>query len=89
MVEFRRPFLSSLEMLRQIEKLYDELSSRSQTAKELAIGLTKIPLNFQPGTAYEYGVSYDVVGYLIEVIDGLGPEASGGFFDWRGQPVPW
>ena len=27
--------------------------------------------------------------YLIEVIDGLGPEASGGFFDWRGQPVPW
>lgn len=27
--------------------------------------------------------------HLLDVIDGLGPEASGGFFDWRGDPVPW
>lgn len=26
---------------------------------------------------------------LLRVIDGLGPEASGQFFDWAGKPVPW
>jgi len=26
---------------------------------------------------------------LLRVIDGLRPEASGGFFDWQGKPVPW
>lgn len=27
--------------------------------------------------------------HLLAVIDQLAAEASGGFFDWRGQPVPW
>ena len=26
---------------------------------------------------------------LLRVIDGLGPEHNGGFFDWRGEAVPW
>ncbi|TCO73902.1 SDR family NAD(P)-dependent oxidoreductase [Rhodovulum euryhalinum] len=26
---------------------------------------------------------------LLAVIDGLGPEQTGGFFDWSGQRVPW
>ena len=26
---------------------------------------------------------------LLAVLDGLGPEASGGFFDWKGEIVPW
>ncbi len=26
---------------------------------------------------------------LLAVVDGLNVEANGGFFDWRGQPVPW
>lgn len=26
---------------------------------------------------------------LLSVIAGLGPEQSGGFFDWKGEPVPW
>lgn len=26
---------------------------------------------------------------LLGVLDGLGPEASGGFFDWAGKRVPW
>ncbi len=26
---------------------------------------------------------------LISVIDGLGPDDTGGFFDWRGTAVPW
>jgi NAD(P)-dependent dehydrogenase (short-subunit alcohol dehydrogenase family) len=31
----------------------------------------------------------DAARHLLAVIEGLGPEASGGFFDWRGQSVPW
>jgi len=27
--------------------------------------------------------------HLLAVIDGLTAEANGGFFDWRGEPVPW
>lgn len=28
-------------------------------------------------------------GHLIAVLDGLTPAQSGGFFDWRGQEIPW
>ncbi len=33
--------------------------------------LAGIPLKFQPGTRYEYSVSIDVAGYIVEVISGL------------------
>ena len=26
---------------------------------------------------------------LLAVLEGLGPESSGGFFDWKGEVVPW
>lgn len=26
---------------------------------------------------------------LLDVLDGLGPEQSGGFFDWKGEPIPF
>lgn len=32
--------------------------------------LAKLPLNFQPGTSWEYGPGTDVVGRLVEVISG-------------------
>jgi CubicO group peptidase (beta-lactamase class C family) len=32
--------------------------------------LAKLPLSFQPGTAFGYGWSYDVLGYLVEVVSG-------------------
>ncbi|MCU0905122.1 MAG: SDR family NAD(P)-dependent oxidoreductase [Tabrizicola sp.] len=28
-------------------------------------------------------------GNLLSVLEGLGPEASGGFYDWKGEVVPW
>ncbi|MES2714799.1 MAG: serine hydrolase domain-containing protein [Pseudomonadota bacterium] len=34
-------------------------------------GLAKVPLEFSPGTAWNYSVSTDVLGYLVEVISGL------------------
>ncbi len=32
--------------------------------------LTGLPLNFQPGTEWKYGLSIDVIGYLVEVLSG-------------------
>ena len=28
-------------------------------------------------------------GNLLRVLEGLGPDQSGGFFDWMGEVVPW
>jgi NAD(P)-dependent dehydrogenase (short-subunit alcohol dehydrogenase family) len=28
-------------------------------------------------------------GNLLRVLEGLGPDQSGGFYDWKGQVVPW
>ena len=33
--------------------------------------LTGLPLNFQPGTEWKYGLSIDVAGYLVEVLSGM------------------
>lgn len=33
--------------------------------------LAAIPLKYQPGTRWEYGLSIDVAGYLVEVISGM------------------
>jgi CubicO group peptidase (beta-lactamase class C family) len=34
--------------------------------------LAQIPLDFSPGTAWNYSVSIDVVGYLVEKLSGMG-----------------
>ena len=31
----------------------------------------------------------EAASHLLAVVDGLTSEASSGFFDWRGHPVPW
>ena len=40
------------------------------TLKEMCEKLGKLPLLFEPGTKWDYGMSTDVVGRLIEVITG-------------------
>jgi CubicO group peptidase (beta-lactamase class C family) len=40
------------------------------TNAELVERLAKVPLLFQPGTAFEYGRSTDVLGRLVEVVSG-------------------
>jgi CubicO group peptidase (beta-lactamase class C family) len=42
-----------------------------QTNADLVDKLAKLPLAFQPGTAFEYGMSHDVVGRIVEVQSGL------------------
>lgn len=31
----------------------------------------------------------EAAGHILAVLRGLGPEASGGFYDWQGKAVPW
>jgi CubicO group peptidase (beta-lactamase class C family) len=42
----------------------------SPTLQDMIDTLAELPLDFSPGTAWNYSVSTDVVGYLVEVIAG-------------------
>jgi NAD(P)-dependent dehydrogenase (short-subunit alcohol dehydrogenase family) len=69
-----------------------ELSRRSSDALCIALhpGTVATPLS-RPFAAPGLEVHSPAVAarHLLTVIDRLTAEASGGFFDWRGQPVPW
>ena len=41
-----------------------------QTLAEFVTKLSKLPLAYQPGTTWDYGVSADVLGRVVEVISG-------------------
>jgi CubicO group peptidase (beta-lactamase class C family) len=47
-----------------------KIGDRANTNAEFVSKLSAIPLKFQPGARWEYGVSVDVQGRLVEVIDG-------------------
>ena len=55
-----------------------------QTNEELVAKLAKLPLMFEPGTTWEYSMSTDVLGRVVEVVSGqslaclLSPSASPG-----------
>jgi len=43
----------------------------SQTLAELVSKLSKIPLAYQPGTTWNYGMSFDVLARIVEVVSGV------------------
>ena len=45
--------------------------SRNQTLADFTSRLAKLPLAYQPGTTWEYSVSTDVLGRVIEVVSGI------------------
>lgn len=47
--------------------LYDS----GQTLAEFVTKLSKLPLAHQPGTVWEYGMSVDVLGRIVEVVSGM------------------
>ncbi len=53
-----------------IDKFYSELKvfKRGSTLADMAQKLGKIPLVSEPGERWNYGVSTDVLGYLVEVV---------------------
>jgi CubicO group peptidase (beta-lactamase class C family) len=57
----------------EIDARYRKSLSMQRTGQTLdvfAAVLGDIPLEFEPGTAWNYSVSTDVLGYLIEIISG-------------------
>jgi CubicO group peptidase (beta-lactamase class C family) len=43
----------------------------AQTLAEFVTKLSKLPLAHQPGTVWEYGMSTDVLGRIVEVVSGM------------------
>ena len=60
-----------------VHKAYVEaqIGNRSFTNEELVSKLAKLPLRFSPGDRWEYSVSVDVLGRLLEVLSGGRPLA--------------
>ncbi len=48
------------------------LMNEDQTNAELASKLAALPLMFEPGTTWEYSMSTDVLGRVVEVVSGQG-----------------
>lgn len=58
------------------EKLIEEVKSklmtdRALTTVEIANRAGKLPLAFMPGAAWQYGLSADVLGAVVEVVSGM------------------
>jgi CubicO group peptidase (beta-lactamase class C family) len=53
-----------------IDSIYNKVNLQEGTLKDMIDKLAKIPLLCQPGTAWNYSRSTDVLGYLVEVISG-------------------
>src|SRR5260221_7631234 len=47
------------------------LMDNQQTNAEMVGKLAQLPLSYQPGTTFEYGMSTDVLGRVVEVVSGL------------------
>jgi len=47
-----------------------QFMSQDWTIEEMTKDLATVPLKFQPGTKYNYGLGIDVVGYIVEVVSG-------------------
>ncbi len=67
---------SPVQMLWRDVKLMDE----TQTNAELIQKLAGLPLMFEPGTTWEYSMSTDVLGRVVEIVSGM---TLGEFFTTR------
>ncbi len=52
-------------------------------------GTVRSPLTQKYLARYPSVTPEVAAGHLLDVIEGLLPSDSGGFFDWAGKPVPW
>jgi CubicO group peptidase (beta-lactamase class C family) len=67
---------SPVQMIWRDHNLMDE----NETIAETVAKLGRLPLMFEPGTTWEYSMSTDVLGRVVEVVSGL---TLGKFFDQR------
>ena len=65
--------MTGSETERRIIRAYSQaklLEGRLKTISELPAELARLPLAHEPGEEWTYGLSHDVLGYLIEVVSG-------------------
>ena len=58
----------------RVDRMYVEaglLGGSGNTLADLVTGLAELPLKHQPGARFEYSVSTDVLGRLVEVVSGM------------------
>jgi CubicO group peptidase (beta-lactamase class C family) len=53
-----------------VDSMYNVVNLFKGTLKDMIQKLAQIPLLYQPGTTWNYSVSTDVLGYLVELISG-------------------
>ncbi len=54
-----------------VEQMYrDALGDPAAPLAEFVAAVARLPLAFQPGTAFRYGVAHDIAGRLIEAVSG-------------------
>ena len=56
-----------------LKKAYEaaNLADEKQTNAEMAAKLGKLPLAYQPGSTWQYGMSTDVLGRVVEIASGM------------------
>ena len=55
-----------------INSLYKDINRRKQENNKILVKkISELPLYFEPGTRWKYGLSTTVCGYLIEVLSGI------------------
>jgi CubicO group peptidase (beta-lactamase class C family) len=56
-----------------VKDQYNEtkVTDAAQTNAEMIIKLSKLPLQYHPGTTWEYSMSTDVLGRIVEVVTGM------------------
>ena len=60
-----------LDILYEQAELHDDIFYSHLSLSDMVERTAQLPLHFEPGTQWHYGVSTDVLGYLIEVISGM------------------
>lgn len=63
-------FLSRTNVDAAYRQLKVDAGGEERTLKGMIAALARLPLDFSPGTAWNYSVGLDVCGYLVEVVSG-------------------
>jgi CubicO group peptidase (beta-lactamase class C family) len=63
-------FLSRTNVDAAYRELEVDAGGKERTLKGMVGALAKLPLEFTPGSAWNYSVGIDICGYLVEVISG-------------------
>ena len=56
----------------EVTRLYAEADLNAGTVADMVEKISRLPLAYQPGSDFEYGLSHDVQGHVVERISGQG-----------------